>query len=118
MHGNVVAVGDDVDDGLDVAQVERPWLDTLAELVQGERDNVDVARPLAITKETPFDPVSTSKQTHLGSSDGAASVIVRVQRDCNLLALGDVVAEVLDLLKWSQSHGDELQTLLGQNAER
>ena len=73
-----------------------PRVDALREQVQRERDDVDVARPLAVAEERPLDPLRARHQAELGGRDGRAAVVVRMDAEDEVVARGDVPLEPLE----------------------
>ena len=73
-------------------------MDALRVEIQAQRYEVHVACPLAVSEERAFDAVGAGHLGEFGGGNCAASVVVRVQRYADLVALGDVLAEVLDLV--------------------
>lgn len=96
VHGQVIALGHNVNDLVQVGKVEL-GRDTLCVHVQGHRDEVDVARSLAVAKQATLDAICACHEAELRCSNASASVIVRVKRDDNVLPVLDVSAEVFDL---------------------
>jgi hypothetical protein len=118
------AFGDGIGDGLEVGEIDVGG-DALGVEVEGEGDKVDVAGSLAVSEEAALDSVSSSEETELGGGDSGSyvrgkrgeeevdvsqakrkntsweltSVVVRMQRDDDLLSFGDVRRKVLDLRK-------------------
>ena len=73
-------------------------VDALAEQVHAQRHQVDVAGALAVAEQAALDAVGAGHQRQLGRGDRGAAVVVRVQRDGDVLAAGQVAAEPLDLV--------------------
>ena len=61
---------------VDVAEVE-VGVDALAEQVQRQRDDVDVAGALAVAEQRALDAVGARHHGELGGGDGGAAVVVR-----------------------------------------
>jgi hypothetical protein len=97
MHGQAGAVLDRAADLVDVGEVHLR-VDALAEHVHGQGDEADVAGSFAVTEQAPLHAVGPRHQGELGRRDGRAPVVVRVQRDRHVVAVGDVAPEVLDLV--------------------
>ena len=53
----------------------------LAEQVQPERHQADVAGALAVAEQAALDPVGAGLHAEFGRGDGGAAVVVRVQRE-------------------------------------
>ena len=71
-------------------------IDALRQQVERERDDVDVARALAVAEERALDALAAGHQRELGRRHGRAAVVVRVQADDHALAARDPAAERLD----------------------
>ena len=97
MDRDLVALLDNVDDRVDVAEVD-VGRHTLSVEVQGKGDKIDVSSSFAVSKEGALDTVGACHLSELCSSYGAASVVVGMERDADLLTLRNVAAEVLDLV--------------------
>ena len=54
-------------------------VDALAEQVQRQRHQADVAGALAVAEQAALDPVGAGLHAQLGGGDGRAAVVVRVQ---------------------------------------
>ena len=83
VDGQLVAVLDLAADLVDVGEVDHR-IDALAEQVEPEGDQADVAGALAVAEQAALDPVGAGLHTELGGSDGGAPVVVRVQREDDL----------------------------------
>jgi len=98
VHLDLVAFFHYPDDLAEVGEVDI-WRDALGVEVQGEGHEVDVAGPLSVAEEASLDPISDRHLGQLGGGHGAASVVVGVEGDADLLALGDALAEELNLVR-------------------
>lgn len=96
VHGEVVALCDGVDHVVEIGEVE-VGRNALGVEVKRERDEVDVAGALAVAEEAALDAVRASHEAELGRGNARAAVVVRVERDNAAVAVGDVLAEVLNL---------------------
>ena len=67
MDGEVSAGGNDVDDGLDIAEVQL-GVDTLGIELQSESDQVDASCAFAVAEETALDTITAREKTKLASS--------------------------------------------------
>ena len=74
------AVLDGAADLVDVGEVDHR-VDALAEQVHAERDEVDVAGPLAVPEQAALDAVGAGHHRQLGCRDRGTAVVVRVQAD-------------------------------------
>ena len=74
----------------------RDSADALREQVQRQRDQVDVAGPLAVAEQAPLDPLAAGHQRKLGGGDRGAAVVVGMQGDDHAVAPRHVAAEPLD----------------------
>ena len=93
----------DLADGRHIREVQFR-VDPLGEEVHRQRDDVDVAGPLAVAEEGPFNPVGAGQQPHLRVGDGAAPVVVGVEGDDDRVAVFEVVAHILDLVGVDVGH--------------
>ena len=98
MDRHIGAAPIDLDDPRHVGEVKLR-IHTLRVQVHRHGNDVHVAGALAVAEQCPFDPVRTGHEPELGGRDGAAAIVVRVQAHANVLALCDVAAEVLDLVR-------------------
>ena len=73
-------------------------VDALAEQVQAQRDQADVAGALAVAEQAALDPVGAGQHGQLGVGDGGAAVVVGVHGQAHVLAAGQVPAHPLDLV--------------------
>ncbi len=97
MDRQLVAVLDGTDDLVDVGDDE-PRVDPLAEEVQRQGHDIDIAGALAIAEERAFDPLRTGHHRQLGRGDRRPAVVVRVHAQGDAVAVADVPAEPLDLI--------------------
>ena len=88
---------DQIDDGFEIGEVDLR-MDALAVQIQPERNQVHVARALAVPKQTALNPLGPSHLSQFGGGGGAAAVVVRMQRHAALASLAHVPTEVLDLI--------------------
>ena len=77
MHGQLVALLDDRAGLVDLREVELR-VDALRQQVEGDRDDVDVARALAVPEQRSLDALGAGHQAELGGGDGGAAVVVRM----------------------------------------
>jgi hypothetical protein len=96
VHRQAVAVLGGAADGVDVADVDLSGIDALAEQVQAQRDQVDVAGALAVAEQAALDAVGAGQHPQLGGGHGAAAVVVGVQRQHDRLPVADRAQEPLD----------------------
>ena len=95
MDGQLVALLDDRPCLVDLRQVQR-GIDTLGEQIEGDRDDVDVARTLAVAEQRPLDTLRAGHQAELGGRHRGATVVVRVDGEDGGVAKREVTAEPLD----------------------
>ena len=95
VYGQLVAVLDGAADLVDVGEVDLR-VDALGEQVHPQRDQVDVAGALAVAEQAPLDAVGAGLETQLGGRDAGAAVVVRVQRQHDGVAAGQVPVHPLD----------------------
>ena len=82
-------------DLVDVGEVDLR-VDALGEQVHAQGDQVDVAGALALPEQAALDAVGAGHQRQLGGGDGGAAVVVRVDRQADVLAAGEVAAHPLE----------------------
>ncbi|MCO5611506.1 hypothetical protein L7F22_065759 [Adiantum nelumboides] len=95
VHRQLVAVLDGAADLVDVGEVDLR-VDALGEQVHAQRDQVDVAGALAVAEQAALDPVGAGLVAQLGGGDAGAAVVVRVQRQDDRVAAGQVAVHPLD----------------------
>ncbi len=95
MDRQLVAVLGDASSVVDVAEVEA-GVDALAVQVERQRDDVDVAGPLAVAEERALDPVGAGHHAELGSGDTGAPVVVGVQREDDRIPAVEIGVHPLD----------------------
>ena len=95
VHRQLVAVLDRTPHVVQVGEVDLR-VDALAVEVHAQRDQADVAGPLAVAEQAPLDPVGAGQVAQLGGRDALAPVVVRVQRQDDVLAVLQVPAHPLD----------------------
>src|SRR4051794_33250559 len=97
VDADLVAVLDGAADLVDVGEGDLR-VDALAEQVQAEGDQVDVAGALAVAEQAALDAVGAGAVAQLGGGDGGAAVVVRVQAQHDRVAVGEVAVHPLDLV--------------------
>ena len=95
VDGQAVAVLGDAAQGIDVGDVELR-VDAVGEQVHRQRDDVDVAGSLAVAEQGPLDTVGAGHHAELGGGHRTPTIVVRVQRQHDLLAPADRAEEPLD----------------------
>ena len=95
MDRQLVAVLRRALDLVDVAEVDLR-IDALRQQVDAQRDDVDVSGALTVAEQAPLDAVGAGHVAELCGGDRGAAVIVRVQRQDHVLAVGEVAAHPLD----------------------
>ena len=98
MNGKLVAILRHAHEFVDVGAIET-GVHALAVEVHRQRHDIDIAGALAIAEQRAFHAVSARQKAQLGGGHGAAAVIVRVKRNQHAVALLDVAAEPLDLIR-------------------
>ena len=80
----------------------------MGEHVHGDGNQVGVARALAIAEQGALNAVGASQNAQFGFGNACASVVVAMQRQLNGVAVLQVLAHVLDLLReyMRQAHFD------------
>ena len=94
-HRQLVAVLDGPADLVDVGEVDLR-VDALAEQVQAQRHQADVAGALAVAEQAALDAVGAGHVAQLGGRDRGAAVVVRVQRQHDRVAAFQVAVHPLD----------------------
>ena len=94
-HAHSGAVLIDIDTLIDIREIKH-GIHTLHHHVDGERDDVDVARPFAVAEEGSFNPVSASKDAEFRSSNSRSPVIMGMERYDYLIPPLRIPAEILD----------------------
>ena len=97
MDRQLGAVLDRAPDLVDVGEVDLR-VDALAEQVQPQGHQADVAGALAVAEQAALDAVGAGHHGQLGGGDRGAAVVVRVQADRGELATGQLPGEPLDLV--------------------
>ena len=98
VHRKLVDVLDGAPDLVDVAEVDHR-VDALAEQVQAQRDQADVAGALAVAEQAALDPVRAGQHGQFGVGDGGAAVVVGVHGQADVLAARQVPRHPLDLVR-------------------
>ena len=94
----LVAVLDRATDLVDVGEVDLR-VDALAEQVEGQRHQADVAGALAVAEQAPLDPVGPGQVAELGRGDPGPAVVVRVQAQHDGVAPRQVAVHPLDRVR-------------------
>ena len=84
-------------DLVDVREVDTR-INSLAKKIQAQGQQVNVTGALTLSQKTAFDAVSASKKCKFGTGYAGSTVIVRVNRQRNVLASRKVARHVLDLV--------------------
>ena len=95
VHLQLVAVLNSLTDTVNIREINLR-IHTLGVHVQAQRHQVNVTGALAITEEATLNTVSARQVTQLSSSHTGTAVIVRVQRQHNVLAVVQVAVHPLD----------------------
>lgn len=85
VNGEVITLGNDIDNGLEIAEVEAGRY-ALGVQVEGQVDEIHVAGSLSISEETALDPVSTSKHTKFCRRDSGSYNTMAIRRRIVLVA--------------------------------
>ena len=80
---------------INVAEVEL-GINAHGKQVHRQIDDIDIAGALAVAKQRPFDAVSPRHHTELRGGHAAAAIIVRVQRQNDLVPMADGAMKPLD----------------------
>ena len=92
-------------DLIELAQIQ-PGVDPVHVEVHRHRDDVEIARALAVAEQSPFHAVGPGQQAQLRRGHSCAAVVMRVQADNQRFAIPDVPADPLDLVGINIRHGD------------
>ena len=72
--------------------------------IHADRDDIDVARALAVAEQRALDAVRTGQDAHLRIGDAAAAVVVRMQREHDVVAVLEMLVHVSDLHRKDMRH--------------
>ena len=97
MHRQLVAGFHHFHDPVHIAKVEIR-ADALAVEVHRQRHQADVARALAVTKQTALHAVCPRHHGQLGAGDAGTAVVMRMYADADIPAAAEVATEILDLV--------------------
>src|SRR5918999_259790 len=97
VYRELVAVLDGPARLVDVREVEAR-VHPLAEEIERERDDVDVARALAVAEERALDALAAGHECELCRRHGGAAVVVRMDRKDDRITARDVATEPLELV--------------------
>lgn len=97
VDGDLVTLFHDLNDRVDVREID-VRVDTLCVQVKGKGDQVDITRSLTVSEEGALDTVGARHLGQLCGGHGAATVVVWVKGDADLVSLRDVPTEVLNLV--------------------
>ncbi|MGX1483234.1 hypothetical protein RKD45_002310 [Streptomyces griseus] len=121
MDLHLVAVLAGAADLVDLREVDLR-VDALGEQVHAQGDQVDVAGALALAEQAALDAVGAGHDGQFGGGDGGAAVVVRVDRQADVRAAGQVAGHPLEPVRVGGGrrtlHGggqveDDLAALLG-----
>ena len=84
-------------DLVDVREVDAR-INSLAEKIQAQGQQVNVTGTFALSQEAAFDTVCAGEECKFSTGDTGSTIIVRVNRQRNVLASGKVTRHVLDLV--------------------
>src|SRR5271165_5427117 len=97
MDRELVAMLDGTNDLVDVADL-KVGIDALAEQIQRQGHDIDVAGTLTIAEERAFDAIGSGHNREFGGGDRSSAVVVRVQAQSDAVAVADIAAEPFDLI--------------------
>jgi hypothetical protein len=80
-----------------VAQIEAR-VDPVGVQVQGEGDQIEIARTFAIAEQSAFDPVGAGEQGQFRGRHSGTTIVVRMERDQRAVATRQMRAHPLDLV--------------------
>jgi hypothetical protein len=70
----------------------------LAEQIQCQGHDIDIAGAFAVTEQRAFDAIRPSHYGQLGSCHRSSAIVVRVQAESDAVAVADVAAKPFDLI--------------------
>ena len=85
------------DDPVEVVEI-KARINALAEHVQGQVENIDVAGPFAVAEQGALHPPGSGQHGQFGGCHRSAAVIVGVDADCRPFPVGQVADEPFDLV--------------------
>ena len=97
VHRQLVAMLHDTDDRIDIGEIE-PGIDALGIQVERECYEVHVAGTLAVAEQATLDAIGAGHDGKFGCRHRTPSVVMRMHRQHNAVAIGHVAAEPLDLV--------------------
>src|SRR5690606_11429592 len=97
VHGQLVAVLHAAADFVDVGEIQAR-VDALGVQVQRQGDQVHIAGALAVAEQAPFDAVGPGHDGEFGGGHGRAPVVVGVNAEDDLVALGQMGVHPFDLV--------------------
>ncbi len=83
----------------------QPRLHPLRIHVHGERDKIAVARALAVSEQRAFHAIGARKQSEFRRRHARSSIVMRVQRKHDRIAVAHVLRDIGDLLRIDMRHG-------------
>jgi hypothetical protein len=95
---NLVANFNHVDDPIEIREIDI-GMNALSIKIQSQGNKINISSSLAITKKTSFDSIRTSDLCQFCCRNRAATVVMWVKRNTNLLPLSNISAEVLNLIR-------------------
>ena len=66
--------------------------------IESESDEIDITSALAVAEQSTLNTLGTGHLSKLGRGNGTATVVVRMEGDNELLTLGHISAEILNLI--------------------
>src|SRR6185436_7755775 len=97
MHRQLVAMLDRADDRVYIGEIQA-GVDALRVKIKCKRNDVDVTGALAVAEQATFDAIGARHDSEFRGSYCATTIVVRMHRQYDALAISDMTAEPLDLV--------------------
>ena len=98
IHAHLVAALIDVDDLIDILDIQ-PGVDALGEHIVGDREQVHIHGALTVAQKRPLHALCAGQEGKLGGGDAAAAVIVGMDAEDDAVAVLEMPAHPLDLIR-------------------
>ena len=73
--------------------------------IERKRDDIYVARTFAVSEKCSLDAVAACEKSHFAIRNGASAVIVRMERNDQILSVMEMLAHIFDLICINVRHG-------------
>ena len=98
MDGQLVAIFNRLDDFINVRKI-KTRVYALRVHIERNSHEIAIARALAIAEEAAFDTVGPCHQAQFSRGNARATVIMRMEADNHGIAIGDIAAEIFNLVR-------------------